>query len=92
MTTQLAKDHGYHVIVGSRNAAAGEKVAAALVGDGASASSLQLDITSDESIAAAASWAEREFGVLDVLVNNAGILLDRTPALSTRGQQRKDTA
>ncbi len=84
VTTQLAKDHGYHVIVGSRNAAAGEEVAAALVRDGASASSLQLDITSDESIAAAASWVEREFGVLDVLVNNAGILLDRTPALSTR--------
>jgi NAD(P)-dependent dehydrogenase (short-subunit alcohol dehydrogenase family) len=52
---QLAKDHGYHVIFGSRNAAAGEKVAAALVTDGTSASSVQLDISSDESITAAAS-------------------------------------
>jgi len=77
VATQLAKDHGYHVIVGSRNAAAGEKVAAALVADGCSASSVQLDVCSDESIAAATSWIEREFGGLDVLINNAGTLLDR---------------
>lgn len=81
VATQLARDHGYHVIVGSRSAAAGEKVAATLVADGFQASSVQLDVTSDESIAAAASRVEREFGVLDVLVNNAGILLDTIPGL-----------
>ena len=77
VATQLTKDHGYHVIVGSRKVAAGEKAAAALVADGLSASSVQLDVSSDESIATATSWIEREFGVLDVLINNAGILLDR---------------
>ena len=77
VATQLAKDHGYHVIIGSRKAAAGEEVAAALVADGHSAASVQLDVSSDESIAAATSWIEREFGVLDVLINNAGIFLDR---------------
>ena len=82
VATQLAKDHGYHVIVGSRNAAAGEKVAAALVADGYSASSIQLDISSDESITAATGWIEREFGVLDVLINNAGILLDYIPGVT----------
>ena len=75
--TQLAKDHGYHVIIGSRNAAAGEKVVAALISDGHSASSVQLDVTSDESITAAVRKVEQEFGVLDVLVNNAGILIDK---------------
>lgn len=79
--TQLTKDHGYHVIVGSRKVAAGEKVVAALVADGYSASSVQLDVSSDESIAAATSWIEREFGVLDVLINNAGILLDYVPGI-----------
>ncbi|MCJ1241521.1 hypothetical protein MMC14_009526 [Varicellaria rhodocarpa] len=79
VATQLAKDHRYYVIVGSRNAAAGEKVAAILMAEGYSASSVQLDISSDESIAAATSWIERKFGVLDVLVNNAGILLDYVP-------------
>ena len=81
VTTLLARDHGYHVIVGSRNSAAGEEVAAALVADGFSASSVQLDVSSDESIAAAASRIEREFGVLDVLVNNAGVLLDYVPGV-----------
>ena len=78
---QLAKDHGYHVIIGSRNRAAGEEVAAAIVADGYLASSVQLDLCSDESITAAVSWIESEFGVLDVLINNAGILLDPVPGL-----------
>jgi len=82
VATQLAKDHGYHVIIGSRKVAAGEKVAAALVADGFSATAVQLDVTSDESIIAATSWIEREFGVLDVLINNAGILLDYVPGLT----------
>jgi len=81
VATQLAKDHGYHVIIGSRKATAGEEAAAALVANGFSASSVQLDITSDESIAAAVGEIEREFGVLDVLINNAGILLDTVPGV-----------
>lgn len=81
VATQLARDHAYHVIIGSRNAASGEKVAADLVADGYSASSVQLDVLSDESIAATTSRIEREFGVLDVLINNAGILLDYVPGV-----------
>lgn len=87
VATQLAKDHGYHVIIGSRNEAAGKEVAAALVVEGYAASSVQLDLSSDDSIAAAVDWIEHEFGVLDVLVNNAGTLLDGKDAhkgLSTR--------
>ena len=79
VATQLAKGYGYRVIVGSRKVAAGEEVAAALNADGYSASSVQLDVCSDESIVAATSWIEREFGVLDVLINNAGIQLDHVP-------------
>jgi NAD(P)-dependent dehydrogenase (short-subunit alcohol dehydrogenase family) len=84
VATQLAKDHGYHVIIGSRNAAAGEKAAADLVADGFAASSVQLELSSDESISAAVSQIEREFGVLDVLINNAGVLLDRQEGLAIR--------
>ena len=74
--TSLARDHGHHVIIGSRNLAAGEKVAAAIQADGFKASSVQLDITSRESIAAAVKTIEAEFGHLEVLINNAGVLLD----------------
>jgi NAD(P)-dependent dehydrogenase (short-subunit alcohol dehydrogenase family) len=87
VATQLAKDHGYHVIIGSRNEAAGKEVATALVADGFSASSVQLDLGSDDSIEKAVSRIEHEFGVLDVLINNAGILLDTLiveKGLSTR--------
>jgi NAD(P)-dependent dehydrogenase (short-subunit alcohol dehydrogenase family) len=90
VATQLAKDHGFHVIIGSRNEAAGNEVAAALVADGFAASAVQLDISSDKSIEAAVSWIEHEFGVLDVLINNAGILLDRPPE-STDAHDRLST-
>jgi NAD(P)-dependent dehydrogenase (short-subunit alcohol dehydrogenase family) len=79
VATQLAKDHGYHVVIGSRNEAAGKEVAKELVANGFAASSVQLDLSSDKSIEAAVSSIEQEFGVLDVLVNNAGILLDTLP-------------
>jgi NAD(P)-dependent dehydrogenase (short-subunit alcohol dehydrogenase family) len=79
---QLAKEHGYHVIIGSRNSAAGQEAASALVAEGHSASAVQLDINSDESIAAAVSSIEKEFGVLDVLINNAGILIDYVPGFT----------
>ena len=76
----LAKDHGYHVIIGSRNREAGEKAAADIKAAGASASSVQLDLTSKSSIKAAIDTIDREFGHLDVLINNAGILLDGKPS------------
>ena len=63
-------EQGYKVVVGSRDLAKGEKTAAEL-GDGAVAT--QLDVTDDASVREAVSFAEREFGRLDVLVNNAGI-------------------
>ncbi|KAB8145619.1 SDR family NAD(P)-dependent oxidoreductase [Chloroflexia bacterium SDU3-3] len=62
--------HGMTVLVGSRNLARGE-AAAREIGDGAIA--LQLDVTDPVSIAAAADYIRREFGRLDLLVQNAAI-------------------
>ncbi|KAF4635520.1 hypothetical protein G7Y89_g2576 [Cudoniella acicularis] len=76
VATQLAKDHGYHVIFGSRNPTQGAAAAAAVTAEGFSATSVQLDLTSDESIAAVVALIENKYGRLDVLVNNAGILCD----------------
>ncbi len=70
---QIAKDlaaHGLTVLVGSRDLERG-KTAAASVGPDARA--IQLDVTNQASIAAAAERIRNEFGYLDVLVNNAGI-------------------
>jgi NAD(P)-dependent dehydrogenase (short-subunit alcohol dehydrogenase family) len=82
VATKLAKDHGHHVIIGSRDANAGEEAARSLKTERLLASSVQLDITSDESIASAVGWIENHFGVLDVLINNAGILIDYVPGFT----------
>ncbi|KAK2012107.1 short chain dehydrogenase [Colletotrichum eremochloae] len=76
---QLAKTPGFHVIIGSRNAESGVKLADSLSQGGHSVSSVQLDLVSDESIFKAIKHIEDKHGKLDVLVNNAGILLDRSP-------------
>lgn len=68
---QVAKElvaNGLSVLVGSRNFARGE-AAAKEIGSGAIA--LQLDVTDRVSIAAAAERVRKEFGHLDLLVNNA---------------------
>lgn len=70
---QIAKDlvaHGFTVLVGSRDPERGE-AAAKEVGPGARA--LQLDVTNQASIQAAAERVRNEFGRLDVLVQNAAI-------------------
>lgn len=70
---QIAKDlaaHGFTVLVGSRNLERGEAAAKSI---GADARALQIDVTNQGSIAAAAGRIRSELGRLDVLVNNAGI-------------------
>jgi NAD(P)-dependent dehydrogenase (short-subunit alcohol dehydrogenase family) len=70
---QIAKDlsaHGLTVLIGSRSLEAGEMAAKSVGGD---ARAVQLDVTDQASIAAAAERIRAELGRLDVLVNNAGI-------------------
>jgi NAD(P)-dependent dehydrogenase (short-subunit alcohol dehydrogenase family) len=70
---QIAKDltaHGFTVLVGSRNFEHGETAAKSV---GADARALQLDVTNQASVAAAAERIRKELGRLDVLVNNAAI-------------------
>jgi NAD(P)-dependent dehydrogenase (short-subunit alcohol dehydrogenase family) len=70
---QIAKDlvaHGLIVLVGSRNLERGQAAAKDV---GPDAGALQLDVTDQASISAAAERIRKEFGRLDVLVNNAAI-------------------
>jgi NAD(P)-dependent dehydrogenase (short-subunit alcohol dehydrogenase family) len=63
---------GMTVLAGARDPERGAAAA-----DQLGAVYLPLDVTDPASVAAAAKWIEREYGRLDVLVNNAGILLER---------------
>ncbi len=74
------------MLVGSRNFERGE-AAAKEIGPGAIA--LQLDVTDQASIAAAAERIRKEFGRLDLLVNNAAISNTRKRPACPFGSTRK---
>ncbi len=70
---QIAKDlaaKNFTVLVASRDYGRGEEAVKTIEGD---AHALQLDVTDRASIAAAEERVRKEFGRLDVLVNNAAI-------------------
>jgi NAD(P)-dependent dehydrogenase (short-subunit alcohol dehydrogenase family) len=72
----LARDHSFHVLLGSRDAQRGSSAAETLRSEGLSVEALTIDVTDDSSIAAAAASVSEKHGHLDVLVNNAGVLKD----------------
>ncbi len=76
---QLA-GRGHHVVLGARNKARGESSAAGLRELGYSSSAVELDVTDPDSVQAAISGTVKEFGGVDVLVNNAGIAIDAWPS------------
>lgn len=72
---QLAKI-GYHVILTSRDEEKGKKATQILQNEGLNVTFHPLDVTSDDSCQKLADFIEHKFGKLDVLINNAGILID----------------
>ncbi|MBA9004345.1 SDR family oxidoreductase [Thermomonospora cellulosilytica] len=74
---------GVTVLVGARDPERGERAAAGLREEGADARFVRIDVSDEESAAKAAAWIDGEFGRLDVLVNNAGIMIDMAPPSGT---------
>jgi NAD(P)-dependent dehydrogenase (short-subunit alcohol dehydrogenase family) len=68
---------GFTVLMGARDAAKGAAAQEQLRKAGFDARCLSLDVTSEADRANAADSIGKQFGRLDVLVNNAGIFLDR---------------
>lgn len=71
---QLA-DSGFEVILTSRDVKKGEEAIEKLKKEGLDLQYHQLDVTSKESVENLRSFIEKKFGKLDVLINNAGILI-----------------
>jgi NAD(P)-dependent dehydrogenase (short-subunit alcohol dehydrogenase family) len=72
---QLAID-GFKVWLGARDAERGIKAVKDLRTEGLDVQWLEIDVTSDASVANAASTVRRESSHLDVLVNNAGVAIN----------------
>lgn len=72
---QLAQ-RGLTVVLASRDPAQGRRAADRLCAQGLSVVTSPLDVTDAASVAALAETLQRDFGVIDVLVNNAGVALE----------------
>jgi NAD(P)-dependent dehydrogenase (short-subunit alcohol dehydrogenase family) len=72
-----ATSPNYHVIMTGRTLSKGEQALKEIQArkPQGTLSFIQLDVTDDNSIAAATKQIESEFGRVDVLINNAGILI-----------------
>ena len=76
---------GYRIWLGSRDGARGEAAATTLTALGIDVRVIEMEVTEDDQITAAADRVRAEDGKLDVLINNAGIAgaLDSQPSGQT---------
>src|SRR5882724_1339051 len=72
---------GFHVFVGARNHEAGLKAADDIAKESGKVTFLKIDVADNSSVAAAASEFSKISDRLDVLVNNAGIIVDGDDAI-----------
>ena len=72
---------GFHVFVGARNANAGREAAEAIAKQPGKATFLEIDVADNDSVTTAARELSNVEDHLDVLVNNAGIIVDGDNAI-----------
>jgi NAD(P)-dependent dehydrogenase (short-subunit alcohol dehydrogenase family) len=81
MSRQLAQQ-GLTVIIAARKLEAAEEAATKLKNEGLKAETIALDINDSTQIQLAVREIQDRFGKLDVLINNAGVMLDGEWAIS----------
>src|SRR5580698_4321636 len=67
---------GVTILLGARKLAKGEEAAEVLRGIGVDARAVKLDVVNRADYAAVAKLIEKDYGKLDILINNAGVMLD----------------
>ncbi|MHA1990337.1 MAG: SDR family oxidoreductase [Candidatus Hodarchaeales archaeon] len=78
---QLA-ENGIKVILTARDVDKGEKSAYNLQSQGYDILFHQLEVTNEKSVQELFSFIKKEFNILDILINNAGVYIDRGNSLS----------
>jgi NAD(P)-dependent dehydrogenase (short-subunit alcohol dehydrogenase family) len=81
-------EQGWTALLGSRDPDRGAMAAAQLRAHHVRA--VDLDVTSQTSVNTAAKLVDAEYGRLDVLVNNAGIIGPRVPALEVGADEMRE--
>jgi NAD(P)-dependent dehydrogenase (short-subunit alcohol dehydrogenase family) len=84
MAKQLAQ-RGVTVVLAARDHAKGEAAAEKLREAGLDVRFLKLDVTNKRDYAGVAAFLEKNFGKLDILINNAGISADGLGGTSVSG-------
>jgi NAD(P)-dependent dehydrogenase (short-subunit alcohol dehydrogenase family) len=75
--------HGWLAVLAARDVERGAAAAEELGGAAAGVVACALDVSSEDSVAAAAAWVEAELGRCDALVNNAAIDYDTDARATT---------
>ena len=74
-TCELFAEEGAAVIVAERDETTGREVAESIVSSGGLAQFVCVDVANEESVQAMAAAAEKAFGRIDILVNNAAVFV-----------------
>jgi NAD(P)-dependent dehydrogenase (short-subunit alcohol dehydrogenase family) len=90
MSRQLAQQ-GITVLIASRKLQAAEEAAARLRNEGLKAEAIVLDVSDHAQIQAAVQEIGNKFGKLDILINNAGVMLDGEWIISNASSVSNDT-
>lgn len=78
--TRALAGQGFTVVMCAREASAGAEAHKALAGEGLDVILRKLDVSQGEQVASLARWLGEQFGHIEVLVNNAGIMLESRQA------------
>ena len=84
-------EKGYKVVLTSRDEAKGEAAVGKLQNDGLDVVYHRLDVTEAESVSRLGKYVDAEFGRVDALVNNAGVMSDLADDIHTLLEARLDT-
>jgi NAD(P)-dependent dehydrogenase (short-subunit alcohol dehydrogenase family) len=93
MARQLGQA-GVTIVLAARDSARGEAAAATLRAEGLDAQFLKLDVNNPADHVAAAAFLDQQFGRLDILINNAGVMpegLGGSKASATRREVLRST-